>query len=194
MLKTKPRYPFTNFLILAILLSFIVTKITGAQPVCIGASYQSVFVEHEYWLLLTAAFFHTGFTHIIFNLVNIYNFGSLLEDKLAYGFVTIVYLVGAVASTAASILLDHNLITVGASGGIFALVGLFLLMLLYDFYKLDSNVKQLYNSITIMLSSSIFVSIYFKNVNYVAHGVGFAVGTAAFIFLMYCIKKNKYGV
>jgi rhomboid protease GluP len=193
MLKTKSRYPFTNCLLLGIVLSFIIHKTTGAAAVDFGASYQTVFVQQQYWRLLTAAFFHTGYLHLIFNLVNIYNFGSLLEDKLHSGFVTIIFFIGIMASTGVSILCNHTLTTVGASGGIFALVGLFLLMLLYDFYKLDTNENQLYNSITIMLSTSIFISIYFKDVNHVAHAVGFVVGIAAFIFLWKQIKRvNKH--
>lgn len=195
MLKTKSRYPFTNCLLLGIVLSFIIHKTTGAAAVEFGASYKTVFVDHEYWRLITAAFFHTGYLHLIFNLVNIYNFGSLLEDKLHSGFVAIIFFVGIITSTGVSLLCSHSLITVGASGGIFALVGLFLLMLLYDFYKLDTNEAQLYNSITIMLSTSIFIGIYFKEVNHVAHAVGFVAGIAAFIFLWNRIKKeNKHGV
>lgn len=194
MLLTKTRYWFTNTLLFILLFSFITCKLTGTAAKTLAASYDTVFVQHEYWRLITCTFFHTGFTHLILNLLNIYNFGSLLEDKLAHGFVTIIYLVAAATSTGVSILLDHSLITVGASGGIFAFVGIFLLMLFYNFYKQEPNEGKLYNSITIMLTSSIFIAIYFKGVNYIAHGVGFAVGIAAFIFLMYHIKKNNNGI
>jgi rhomboid protease GluP len=195
MLISKGRYPFTNLLLLYLVVCFFFTKAFNILPEHVGSSYQSVFVQHQYWRLLTATIVHTGYLHIILNLVNIYNFGSLLEDKLHSGFVTIVYLVGAVVSTAASILLNHSILTVGASGGIFSLVALFMLMLLSDCYKQDNNEKKLYNSITIMLSTSIFISIYTPGVNHAAHVIGFIIGILAFIFLDYSIKRdNKNGV
>ncbi|QJX47603.1 rhomboid family intramembrane serine protease [Hymenobacter taeanensis] len=61
------------------------------------------------WTLLTYAFTHEGFFHILFNLLNLYWFGALVREYLGDRRLVSLYILGALAG-AAFFLLSFNLI------------------------------------------------------------------------------------
>ncbi|WBA42012.1 rhomboid family intramembrane serine protease [Hymenobacter canadensis] len=82
------------------------------------------------WTLLTYAFVHTDFFHILFNLLNLYWFGSLVREYLGDRKLVSLYILGALAG-AALYLLAYNFIPVfagrpamlyGASAGVTAII------------------------------------------------------------------------
>lgn len=89
-----------------------------------------VLIRHP-WTLLTYAFTHEGFLHIIFNLLNMYYFGQLVQEYLGDRRLVSIYILGALAG-AAVFLLAYNLIPafqpglgipmVGASAAVTAII------------------------------------------------------------------------
>jgi membrane associated rhomboid family serine protease len=82
------------------------------------------------WTLLTYAFVHTDFFHILFNLLNLYWFGSLVREYLGDRKLVSLYILGALAG-AVLYLLAYNFIPVfagrpamlyGASAGVTAII------------------------------------------------------------------------
>ena len=83
------------------------------------------------WTVLTYAFTHTGFLHIIFNMLNMYWFGQLIREYLGNRRLVSLYILGALAG-AAIFLLCYNLLPVfqgrlgvpmiGASASVIAIV------------------------------------------------------------------------
>ncbi|HEX8349308.1 MAG TPA: rhomboid family intramembrane serine protease [Hymenobacter sp.] len=83
------------------------------------------------WTVLTYAFLHQGFLHIIFNMLNLYWFGSLVREYLGDRKLVSLYILGGLAG-AALFLLSYNLIPVfkmgppaevlGASGAVTAII------------------------------------------------------------------------
>ncbi len=85
----------------------------------------------EYWRLLTSAFLHAGLLHLLFNMIGLYLFGPFLEKLLGTTRFVVFYLAAAVFSGAVVFALTApNVPTVGASGAVFALFGLGLVVLL----------------------------------------------------------------
>lgn len=85
----------------------------------------------EYWRLLTSAFLHAGLLHLLFNMIGLYLFGPFLEKLLGTTRFVVFYLASAVFSGAVVFALTApNVPTVGASGAVFALFGLALVVLL----------------------------------------------------------------
>lgn len=83
------------------------------------------------WALLTYAFSHDDFWHVLFNLLNLYYFGSLIQEYVGQRRLVSLYLLGALAGGAVYILAVQlipylhplrggNLI--GASGGVTAII------------------------------------------------------------------------
>ncbi len=83
------------------------------------------------WTILTYAFTHEGFLHILFNLLNLYWFGALVREYLGDRRLVSVYVLGALAG-AVAFLLAFNLIPalkpslgvplIGASAGVTAVI------------------------------------------------------------------------
>jgi membrane associated rhomboid family serine protease len=90
--------------------------------------------------LITAAFVHAGWFHLIGNMLFLYLAGAVLEDRWGKPKFVVFYLVGAAASTLAFDSTYHGdpTMLVGASGAISALMGAFLV-----FYAL-TNIKMFY--------------------------------------------------
>jgi len=79
--------------------------------------------QGDYWRLITAAFLHYGPFHLLLNMLALYWFGSLLEERIGSGKFLLLYLVSGLAGSAGALLLDPLQPTVGASGAIFGILG-----------------------------------------------------------------------
>ena len=86
-------------------------------------------VGGEVWRLFTPLFIHAGLLHVLFNCYVMLQIGKLMEEEYGAARTWVVYLVGGVAGGLASNFLRPALgfghvPYVGASGAVFALVGL----------------------------------------------------------------------
>jgi membrane associated rhomboid family serine protease len=83
------------------------------------------------WLpLLTSAFLHGGWLHLISNMLALYIFGDNVEDRMGHGRYLIFYLVGGILAGLAHALVHptSTLPTIGASGAVAAILGAYLLL------------------------------------------------------------------
>jgi membrane associated rhomboid family serine protease len=77
----------------------------------------------DYWRLLTAAFLHYGPLHLILNMLGLWWFGSLLEQRIGSGRFLLLYLASGLAGSAGALVVSPTNPTVGASGAIFGILG-----------------------------------------------------------------------
>ncbi|MBW3130248.1 rhomboid family intramembrane serine protease [Hymenobacter profundi] len=132
-----------NQLLLINVLVFVVLQLIRVVMWLSGLPYYSSVIEqlalpsnlswlaYRPWTVLTYAFVHEGFLHILFNLLNLYWFGALIREYLGERKVTSLYILGALAG-AALFLLGYNVIpklqqlgptiVLGASGAVVAIV------------------------------------------------------------------------
>lgn len=87
-----------------------------------GANYPPLVRGGEYFRLITSAFLHIGFLHLIFNNYALYVIGSQLESFLGKFKFLVVYLVSAICGSLMSMIFTDG-ISAGASGAIFGLLG-----------------------------------------------------------------------
>lgn len=80
------------------------------------------------WLLITSTFVHFGIAHFLLNMLALYQIGYLVEQFYNSKKIFIVYILGGVAGSIATFALSRfqgeNIASLGASGAIFALLGL----------------------------------------------------------------------
>jgi membrane associated rhomboid family serine protease len=88
-----------------------------------GVLWAPFIANGEYWRLLTAAFLHYGPFHLLLNMLGLYWFGSLLEQRIGSGRFLLLYLVSGLAGSAGALVISPNNPTVGASGAIFGILG-----------------------------------------------------------------------
>ena len=84
--------------------------------------------EGQYWRLVTAAFLHYGPFHLLMNMLALWWFGSLLEQRIGSGKFLLLYLMSGLAGSAGALIASPLEPTVGASGAIFGILGAGLVM------------------------------------------------------------------
>jgi rhomboid protease GluP len=85
--------------------------------------------EGEWWRLLTNIFLHAGIMHLLFNMVGLLFAGIFLESTIGTMRLAAAYLVTGITASVASIWWHPSTVSVGASGAIFGLFGVFLALL-----------------------------------------------------------------
>ena len=84
---------------------------------------RNVVERGEWWRIFTAAFLHGSIMHIAFNMIALYQVGSIVERAMGTMRYALVYLVSIVGSGLAVIAFNYDQPTLGASGAIFGLFG-----------------------------------------------------------------------
>lgn len=109
---------------------FLMTSILGDQLIInYSCSYESVIVRHEYYRLLTSMFVHKNVFHLLANSIGLYVFAYRIERYMGKIQLFSIFMLGGVVGNLATVYLtDYT--TIGASGGVYALMG-FMLTVLY---------------------------------------------------------------
>ncbi|MEW9623683.1 rhomboid family intramembrane serine protease [Rhodanobacter geophilus] len=129
--------PVTRYLLIANVLVFALQQLLpdASSLVLIshfalwplGPSPYSNVAGFEPWQLVTYAFMHGGFEHILFNMFGLYMFGGVIERTFGARNYTIYYFVCAIVAAVAQLLVvkyfTHGFYpTIGASGALFGLL------------------------------------------------------------------------
>jgi membrane associated rhomboid family serine protease len=77
----------------------------------------------EWWRLVTCGFLHGSPIHLLFNMLMLWWFGRPLEALLGRGRFLAVYFLSILAGSAGALLLSPTNSTIGASGGVFGILG-----------------------------------------------------------------------
>ncbi|PIF31274.1 membrane associated rhomboid family serine protease [Flavobacterium sp. 9] len=91
-----------------------------------GANFRPFVEDGQWWRLLTSVFLHGGIMHLVSNMFGLYIVGLFLEPLLGKAKYLIIYLVTGIFASLASIWWHDATVSVGASGAIFGLYGLFI--------------------------------------------------------------------
>ncbi|RAV98963.1 rhomboid family intramembrane serine protease [Pseudochryseolinea flava] len=99
---------------------------SGPDLVSWGANYGPLTTGGDWWRLVTSTFLHGGIMHVLANMYGLIFIGIFLEPILGkFKFLT-TYLLTGILGSIASIWWYDATVSVGASGAIFGLYGLFL--------------------------------------------------------------------
>ncbi|HEX2112118.1 MAG TPA: rhomboid family intramembrane serine protease [Gaiellaceae bacterium] len=88
-----------------------------------GALARPFLADGEWWRLATTGFLHIGPIHLLFNMLMLWWFGTPLENLLGRARFLAVYGVSVLAGSAGALLLAPDTLTVGASAGVFGILG-----------------------------------------------------------------------
>jgi rhomboid protease GluP len=136
--KPKPGYLVTPLLVDLNILIFLLMAISGLGFVSFntnellhwGANYRSGILNGQWWRLLTSIFLHSGIYHLLANMAALFFVGTFLEPRLGTVRMTICYIVTGFCASLASIWWYGATVSVGASGAIFGLYGIFICLML----------------------------------------------------------------
>lgn len=133
-----------------------------------------LFVEGQYWRILTAAALHGGIMHLAFNCYALFVLGKLIETLSNRAHLAIVFLLSAIGGGILSLIFIPEITSIGASGGIVGFLGY---LTVYGFKRRkllpDSFLKNMIFNVVFIAFVGIFVM---ENVDNFGHLGGLLAG------------------
>jgi len=148
-----------------------------ARLLGLGALPDSGQLHHEYWRLITAGFLHYDLTHLVLNTLLLLLIGPVVERRAGVAWLLLIFLTASVASFVA-ILLKHQLwpsqgVSLGASGGAFALLGAALVLV----FRLRSQNRRLRIRLAVVFVGGLTYSV-LPGISMIGHITGLLTGAA----------------
>ena len=187
-------YPVTCVLILANVLMFIVLTLNGGSTdlqtlVDYGATVSSGPEKGELWRYGAAMFLHNGFAHLFFNCFALLVFAPPLERLMGWWRYLLLYLAGGfVANLLGVAVSESGVVSVGASGAIYAIYGAFLYIAVLQRTMMDENSRKTLYGLLVM---GIIMSFATPNINYMAHIGGLIAGFFIYGLIIRIFKRNR---
>lgn len=156
-----------------------------------GAMYPpAVLLEGQWYRLLTSAFLHFGFQHLVNNMIMLVCLGSYLERALGKVKYIIFYLAAAVGSSLVSLgimLYTGNIaVSAGASGAIFGIIGALLYMLIRNRGRFADLTMVRF---LLMIALSLYYGFSSTGVDNAAHVGGLVIG---FVLGIILYRKDRH--
>lgn len=135
--------------------------------------------RREWWRLVTTLFVHANWLHLLMNGVTLWMFGSSIERTMGrWRFLAIFVLAGAAGNLLSALHARYD-VAVGASAGIFGLVGAFVVAV----WRLDGPIhatlrRRLLALLALTVTSDLAIGWLEPLVDNVAHAGGFIAGIA----------------
>lgn len=190
------KYLVTPVLIYINLFILLMMTLTGINPISPtagelrnwGGNFGPMTIGGEYWRLITYMFLHGGLAHIAGNTFALLYIGLYLEPLLGKArYLTAYILTGIIAGLTSMMMHEHS-VSVGASGAIFGLYGVFLSLLVAKIIT-GAQRQTLLRSLLFFIVYSLLMGIQ-GNTDNAAHIGGLISGMfVGFVFLQ-GVKKN----
>lgn len=136
-----------------------------------------VFGDGEWWRLFLHMYLHTGIIHMLFNVFALLFAGKVVEKKIGSLTYLLLYHVIAIINAVIMCLIFPNSISVGASAGIFGMIGIVCVMKWKKDAVCNENLKKgefiyiiVFSVLSLLLGIESFVT------HFVAFIFGFVVG------------------
>ena len=123
---------FTKLIILACVVMYIILGINNGNFLTFNATSLAIFggnnlllVQNgEVWRLLTSAFLHVGLIHLVVNMYSLAIIGTQVETFIGKWKFLFIYFISAIGGNLLSLVFSQaNVVSVGASGALFGLMG-----------------------------------------------------------------------
>jgi len=145
--------------------------------------------QHEWWRAFTALFLHANLLHLAMNGTGLWLFGSVVEKTVGRWRFLLIFLLGGALGNLASASMARYDIAVGASGGIFSVIGAFAVAV----WRLQSPIyhtlrRRLLLFLLLMVSVDLSIGWLEPRIDNVAHVGGFLAGIL--LAMMLFPKRN----
>ena len=150
---------------------------TGHQLVLWGSNVSGLTLHGQPWRLFSSLFVHAGLAHLLLNMFSLWLLGLMIENRVGPLRLLLVYLASGAGGGLASLAWHASGInSVGASGAIFGLYGLLLVLLVGKKLVLDQSDRRAMLGLVLYLVFSNLLSGLSGNIDNAAHLGGLATG------------------
>ncbi len=119
-----------------------------------GANFNALTTDGECWRLVTCMFIHGGAIHLFVNMLALKSVGTFVEINYGWFVFICFYFLCGIAASVCSIVFNVFVLSVGASGAIFGMFGIYISVVLINYIKGHLE-------ISILLQALLFLSINF---------------------------------
>ena len=147
-----------------------------------GANYRPHMEGAGSLRLVTSLFVHGGLLHLLMNMYGLLVIGTLLEPVLGGSRFVAAYVLAGVAGSVASVAFHEATVSVGASGAIFGLFGVLLVLMLRHDPRVLGLKKVYFNNIALFVGLNLAIGFIVPGIDNAAHLGGFFMG--AFLGLL----------
>ena len=154
-----------------------------------GADYRPVTVNGQWWRLVTSMFLHGGIMHIFGNMFGLFFAGIFLEPVLGRAKYLFAYFITGIIASIASIWWHPATVSIGASGAIFGLFGVFLSLLLAGVFPPKAK-KHMLTTVAIFIGYNLIMGLT-GGIDNAAHLGGLASGILLGFVLSFTIDKTE---
>lgn len=191
--SVKPPVPYVTLAIIAMnVLVFFVDVLLRNELWEWGALSLHVVQNGQWYRLLTSAFLHADIYHLLGNMLIVYTVGGILEHVIGRIPYAIFYFNGIAASGLSyiffSMLSNHSVMTIGASGAAYALLGAMIVLLLTQPFAYIRNMLPRILILLACVAIGITEDLQDPMINAVSHIGGICYG--AIVMLLFILSKR----
>ncbi|MEI6084548.1 MAG: rhomboid family intramembrane serine protease [Verrucomicrobiota bacterium] len=174
---------------------FIIDLFTGT-PLYLRFGNQPFNVSHGEWYRpVTALFLHAGWEHLLMNAAAVWVFGTAIEKSWGAGRMLVCFLLAGTAANCVSASFGSFDVSVGASGGVFGLVGAFGVAV----YRLRAPAqaglrRQLLRMLGVLVATDFVIGGLEPRIDNLAHAGGFIAGIGFAVLLAPRIVDERRGL
>lgn len=176
---------FTKIIILACIVMYFVLAFNNKNPLnfsaislaYFGGNNLALVQSGEVWRVITSAFLHAGLIHLVVNMYSLAIIGTQVETFIGKWKFLGIYLISAISGNLLSLTFSSvNIISVGASGALFGLMG----ALLYFGYHYRLYLSEaIRNQIVPIILVNLLLGFMISGIDNVAHIGGLIAGYLA---------------
>ncbi len=187
--------PVNHTIIILNILAFVLVELTGSWEDTShmlqwgAAGTLEIGQSHEYYRLFTAMFLHFGIQHLGNNMLVLLFTGDCLERNLGRVQYGLLYLLGGAGANLLSVFREiqenEYIVSAGASGGVFAVIGGLLYVVIRNKGHIENFTSR---QLLILAFLSLYHGITSSGINNTAHFGGLVLG---FLFGVLLYHKRK---
>lgn len=157
-----------------------------------GAMAKALVSQGDWIRLLTPIFLHGGLMHLALNIFGLINIGRLLVRFFDKYILLFIFAGGAILGNLLSLFFSSAHLSVGASGGVFSILGTLFIYLMWHRKEINSLVfKRIVVNFGVILAIQILFGFQNSNIDNFAHLGGFLGGVLLTVLSLF-IAKTPY--
>ncbi len=150
----------------------------------LGANHGPLVVEGQWWRVVASTFLHGGILHLLFNMWALRVLGPLLESFYGGAAFLLLFVISAAGASLCSIAVHPVGISLGASGGVFALLGAEVAFFLRHRREMpESLFRGQMRSILMLIGINVVLGLSVPQIDNAAHMGGLVLGAVGGVAL-----------